>query len=145
MTEKKDREALLAAYRATRYVVLDGDREIAARIDARDAGIDALLARTGAESGTFITAWNPRSEAKTRAENDQANREMAAALAAAGRRWLPHVGRGEGSGWAEQGFFVLDLPEPAAIELAERFGQNAVMQVERGQPARLLLSDLMPR
>lgn len=143
MTEK-DRGALIAAYRATRYVVCDGGREIVARIGVPSAEMDALLAAHGAGSGTFMTAWNPRSERRPRAGNEAAARRLEAALAAAGRQWLAHEGRGEGSDWTEAGVFVLDLPEEAALDLAARFGQNAVVRVARGEAPRLLFTALMP-
>ncbi len=143
-SDRPDRDRLVAAYAATHYLVRDGDREIAARIGVPNPAIDALLEAHGAASGTFITAWNPGSAPRPPAENAAAAARMAAALAAAGRRWLPHEGRGDGSDWRESGFFVLDLPEPTAIALATRFGQNAVVRVERGSPPRLLFTALMP-
>ena len=139
-----ERERLLAAYRATRYIVRDAGAEIAVRIGERSPALDALLAAHGAERGVFITAWNPGSRPQPRAANAAAAARMEAALAAAGRRWLPHEGRGEAGGWSEEGFFLLDMPAEAALDLAVRFGQNAVVEARRGAPARLLLTPLMP-
>src|SRR3546814_16614253 len=75
------RAALLAAYRATGYVVSDGEAAPNARIGMASAGIDALLERHEADSGTFVTAWNPGSPRRSAAENLAAHRGIAERLA----------------------------------------------------------------
>src|SRR3546814_1372581 len=62
------RAALLAAYRATGYVVSDGEAAPNARIGMAYAGIDALLERHEADSGTFGTSWNHGSRRRSRSE-----------------------------------------------------------------------------
>jgi hypothetical protein len=52
-------QILVDAYRATDYVVSDRCNEVVVRIGERSHQVDALLARFGARSGVFITAWNP--------------------------------------------------------------------------------------
>jgi hypothetical protein len=130
---------LLDAYRRTRY--LAGDGGAFATVGERSASIDALLATHGARSGAFVTAWNPGSGARDAAANHAANARLEADLAP--WRHLPHAGVGDG-GWREEGFFVLDLPEAAAVERARRFGQVAIVAVRRGEPARLVLSGVAP-
>lgn len=133
-----DLALLEAAYRATRYCVTVGTRELCARIDARALEIEQLLAERGAASGTFITAWNPMSRQRPAGENRAANDAMAAALAARGVATLPHHGRGDDATWPpEQGFLALDLPIGDALELARAFDQHAIVVVARGMPAAL--------
>ncbi len=77
------------------------------------------------------------------------NAAAAAALAAEvqdrGYRALPHRGVGDDPAWpAEEGLFILDMPEDEAVALAERYGQNAIVVAERGRAARLVTTRLMP-
>jgi hypothetical protein len=101
--------------------------------------VERLLARLAARSGTFITAWNPRSEPATPAANAVAATTLSTEIEARGWRALPHRGVGDDPTWApEEGWLVLDLDEPSARALAEAYGQNAVVRVEPGKPARLI-------
>ncbi len=61
-----------------------------------------------------------------------------------GARFLPHVGVGADPAWTEHGVFVLDLEIADALALAAAYGQNAVVAIARGEPARLLLTSLLP-
>lgn len=139
-------EELIAAYRGTRYAVLDGEGGTLAEacIDEVSSDIDGLLDAHGATSGVFITAWNPRSEPTDDEVNAAAHARMVEQLEASGRTVLAHAGFGEDPGWRpEHGLFVLDLAEPEAIELAVEYEQNAVVVVQRGGPAMLVLTDVM--
>ena len=137
---------LLRAYRATEYVAYDGDAASGVRIGARSAALEAILARHGAASGTFVTAWNPRSQQATEEANRAAAERLAEAVAALGLTALPHRGvPDDATAWtAEEGLFVLGLGEAEAITLAERFGQNAVVRIEPGAPAQLVRTGLFP-
>ncbi|KQX74032.1 MULTISPECIES: DUF3293 domain-containing protein [Aeromicrobium] len=137
---------LIAAYRGTRYAVLgaDGGTVAEALIGRHVPAVDAVLDAHGARSGVFITAWNPRSEPTHDDVNADAHARMAMALASDGLVALPHAGFGEDPAWrAEHGFFVLDLPEEQAVALAVAHEQNAVVVVERGEAARLVLTSVL--
>jgi hypothetical protein len=97
------------------------------------------LVRLGARSGSFVTAWNPRSEAASPAENAAAAEALTADIAARGWRCLPHRGVGDDPAWpAEEGWFLLDLDEATVTDLATAYGQNAYVRIERGSVARLV-------
>jgi hypothetical protein len=139
-------DELLGEYRRTRYLVLDdsGMGRASVSIDQTSAEIDAILADYGATSGVFITAWNPRSVPTDQDSNDEANDRLEADLDAAGSVILPHIGVGYDPDWEpEHGFFALDLAEAAAVELAAAYGQNAIVVIERREPARLVLTPVM--
>lgn len=128
-----------AAYAATDYRVRDGERWLAARLGRTAAEIERLLERLNARSGTFVTAWNPRSEPATAAENAAAADVLTTEIRARGWRALPHRGVGDDPAWPpEEGWFVLDLDETAALTLAATHGQNAVVRIEPGRPAYLI-------
>ena len=137
-------DALLEAYRTTRFVAYDGEREIAALVDQHVPGMDALLERLAARSGVFITAWNPRSVVLSPERNAVAAGRLAARVSAEGFRALPHRGISADPSWhPEEGLFVLDMDFDYAVAMAAEFGQNAVTVVALGEPARLLFTPLM--
>ena len=137
-------DALLEAYRTTRFVACDGDRQVAATIGEHVPEMDALLHRLAARSGVFITAWNPRSIVLPRERNVAAAGRLAARVAAEGFRALPHRGISADPAWhPEEGLFVLDIDFAYAIAMAADFDQNAITAVTLGQPAVLLLTPLM--
>ena len=127
------------AYAATDYRVLNGEHWLGVRLGRSAPEIERLLARLGAASGTFVTAWNPLSELTADAANAAAAALLTAEIQAHGWRALPHRGVGDNEGWAaEEGWFVLDLDAGTAEALAERYRQNAIVRIERGKPAYLI-------
>ena len=136
---------LLQAYLATRYIVVENGVWTEATIGMRSAAVDAVLARHGARSGVFITAWNPRSQPQQRAVNDAAQQRLEDVLRARRIACLPHLGVGPDPAWeSEHGALALDWNLDDAVQVAEAFGQNALVLVEIGQPARLVQTVLMP-
>lgn len=136
-------DELLQEYERTRYLVLNdlGIARADVGIGETSADIDAILDDFGAASGVFITGWNPRSELLDQDSNDEANGRLEDDLSEAGSVILPHIGVGYDPEWEpEHGFFALDLSEAEAVQLATTYGQNAVVIVERGRPARLVLT-----
>ena len=135
---------LLEAYRTTRFVAYDGDREVVATVDLHVPEMDALLGRLAARSGVFITAWNPRSVVLSPELNAAAAGRLEARVAAEGFRALPHRGFSADPAWhPEEGIFVLDIDFDDAIAMAGDFGQNAITVVSIGRPVRLLFTPLM--
>jgi hypothetical protein len=135
---------LLEAYRTTRFVAYDGDREVLALIGEAAPEMDALLERMAARSGVFITAWNPRSIVLSPERNAAAAERLAARIAAEGFRALPHRGFSADPAWQpEEGLFVLDIDFDYAVAMAAAFGQNAITAVAFGRPAFLLFTPLM--
>ena len=63
-------ERLIAAYRATDYVLFDADgSEIVLKIGRLAPEFDRVLERRGAASAVIVTAYNPRSVVLPEAEN----------------------------------------------------------------------------
>lgn len=137
-------EALLEAYRTTRFVAYDGDRQVVAMVGEHAPEMDELLHRLAARSGVFITAWNPRSVVLSHDLNAAAAARLEARVAAEGFRAVPHRGLSADPAWhPEEGLFVLDIDFDYAIRMATDFGQNAVTALSIDRPATLLLTPLM--
>ena len=123
-------DALLEAYRTTRFIAYDGDREVVATIAEHAPAMDELLRRLAARSGVFITAWNPRSVVLSPEIQCRRRGRLEARVAAEGIRALPHRGISADPSWhPEEGLFVLDIDFDYAIAMATDFGQNAITAV----------------
>ena len=132
---------LLEAYRATAFIAIVNGQELAAFLDYPCPQLDRVLLEHHAKVGVFITAHNPRSELQSDLKNQTANLKLERVLRERSLDFFAHVGRNRT--WSEEGFFVLDLKPDAAIDLAETFGQFAVVTLELGQVATLQLTSLV--
>jgi hypothetical protein len=134
-------EALLAAWRATAYVVcLDAVQWPAIHIDAPLPA--ALQAVVGDQAWGFITAWNPHSRPRGEDANLAAQRELLAALKGHAELRTLHPAIGIGAdGWHEPSLFVVG---PSLLTLdawAAQFGQSAYVYGVGNAAACLRLLD----
>ncbi len=129
-------ESLLAAFRATHYLVcLDFVEWVDIRIDQPlPAALQVLVAT---QAWGFITAWNPRAEPRDPADNLAAQRQLLAALRAwPGAAIHPGVGIGA-SGWHEPSLFVIG-PDTATLDrLARQHEQLAYVHGHADSMAHL--------
>jgi Protein of unknown function (DUF3293) len=127
-------EALLAAYRATTYRVrLARGGWAAVRIDA--ALPRELLALVGAHRWSVLTAWNPRSVPRPRADNRDAQHRLLGELKSCCKAIV--AAEGVGSQWREASLFAVG-PDMATMDTyARRYQQNAYVHGEAGDPAML--------
>lgn len=130
--------ALEDAYRAARYVV-DGPQGFTLRPGRASAPLRARLARVGESTACVISASNPRSVRRSAALNRAANAALRRDLLAAGARVLSGHAEDPSGKWPDEKFcLALGLSRAAALRLARRYGQNAVLWAgPKGRP-RLL-------
>lgn len=121
---------LLRAWRATDYVA---DAAVV-RIGRRSAAMDALLGRTGARTGVFVTAWNPSSRAMPAGWNRRMQRRLEERL----RRHMTFPASGSLRRWHEAHLLVAADPR-RVVPLARLFRQGGVVLVARHQATRLVL------
>lgn len=137
-----DAAALLAAYVATHYdVEIDGE-VVTIRIGKPPpAALCSALAACAASSAVYLTAFNPRSHKRSTRENAHRQRRLLARLSADGIAVLHGDGHLPGSGWPpERSVLAIGIAREQARALAERFGQNAYVEITPEQPARLVLT-----
>lgn len=107
------------------------------RVGCHSAEADAFLVACNLDVWCYITAFNPRSVLLDLAENRLRNADLQAFIAA-----LPHrKGLGldaEGKWPGEESFLVAGLGREAALTLARRFEQHAIVFGVLGGPAELL-------
>jgi hypothetical protein len=96
--------------------------------------MDALLARIGARTAVFVTAWNPLSRRMPEAWNRRMQRCMSERL----RRYASLPADGSLRGWHEAHLLVAADKRPI-VRLARVFRQRGVVLVARLGPAQLVL------
>ena len=132
---------LIAAYRAAVYEVDVDGKALAFHVDQPNPALDDVIAKHGAVSGLFITAYNPRSQVQPEEKNASAHGALIAAVRDAGKRYLLARGRdGDDDGPTEAGLFVFGMSREDGLALARRFDQYAIVFVAKGAPPALLLA-----
>ncbi len=136
-------QALIEAYRATDYVLFVGDGpDVTLNVGRANPDFDRVLGLRRATTAVVITAFNPRSVVLSEAENRARHAELTALLDARGYAYALGEGRDPTGAWkAELECVVFDLPRDAALEIARRFEQNAIVHVERGGAPALVYPD----
>jgi len=136
-----DRDLLDALYRRTRYVALLDAAQLDLRIGLADPAADERLRREAGclRAWAMVTPCNPRSRPLSEADNAARYDAMRADLAAMGQRFVAAVGRDPDGQWPDEpGFLLVDPPDPLAVELAERWDQNAIVTGRPGEAPALL-------
>lgn len=131
-------DALRDAYLQTTYRVLAAPEAIDIRIGQRNSMLDRLLRDNGVQDWAFVTASNPRSRRLPDHENAKRNAEMKHALQQDGWRLLDGIGLPCESGWQpENSVLILGIDRDAAMKVALRWEQNAIVCGTVGHPAEL--------
>jgi len=135
--------ALITAYRSTDYRVrLARGGFVSIQVDAPVP--EPLRAWIGPHSWAFITAWNPYSQVRPRAQNHAAQHRLLDTL-----RQLPSTvairpAIGVGADWREPSFFVVGPALAETDALAQQFQQNAYVHGLASGYARLRLASGEP-
>src|SRR3569623_1590709 len=137
-------ERLIAAYRATDYVLFVGDgHDVTLNIGRHNPDFDRVLDRRNAATAVVVTAHNPRSIVLSDAENRARHAALTALLAAGGHDNALGEGRDPTGAWkAELECVVFGIPVETGLELARRFAQNAIVFVTKGGVPELAYPEL---
>ena len=121
-------EELWQAYRATSYEAETPAGRVRLRIGAKSPDVDRLLAENGLSSWAFVTAFNPFSKALTDTENEERHQRLLHELTDHGRPVYEGSGVPDHPDWnAETSVMILGIEREAAVRLAVRYGQNAIV------------------
>ena len=133
-------QTLIAAYRATDYVLFIGDaREITLNIGRHNPEFDRVLDGRQATTAVVVTAHNPRSVVLSEAENGERHVRLMSLLESRGYDYALGEGRDPTGHWkAELECVVFGIPVEVGLEIARRFEQNAIVFVTRGGAPELV-------
>ena len=138
VTDTKVSPALIQAYEQTNYRVLVPPA-FTMKIGKPSRELGELYSRTATNTACVITAWNPRSEEQSHAENDAAQARLTADLDKAGLRHLPALGTDPAEKWkGEVSLLVLDASRETVEELGRKYGQNCIVWAEADAVPRLI-------
>jgi hypothetical protein len=140
-----DRSAVHEAYRRTSYVASVGTQKLELRIGASTPALDALLRARGVSCWAFVSASNPHATRLSDAENAARFAALVRAVESGGFAYFPGQGVGDDGSWPpEESLLVLGMSEAAAVALARRFAQEAIVVGRSGAAARLVLCAVEP-
>ena len=132
--------SLVTAYRAAHYVVFDEERPAVLHIGERCAALDELLEQENAWSAAFVTAFNPGGLPRHESENVEAFGRLCEDVNATPYAVYLGEGRDPKGEWPpEASLLVVGISRADAESLGRRFGQNAIVFVERGGAPELVL------
>ncbi|MDE1989839.1 MAG: DUF3293 domain-containing protein [Betaproteobacteria bacterium] len=133
--------ALLAIYKKSDYRVHDAAvSHFVMHIDEPCEPLRALMLRSGVHSACFVSAYNPRSEPRTEAENVRAQECLRQDVSGLGLTFLEGVGEDPGGDCAgEPCLLVLGASRNDTESLGRRYGQNAVLWMEGDGIPKLML------
>ena len=136
-------EALVAAYRATDYVLFVGDgADVTLNIGRPSPAFDRILDRRNATTAVVVTASNPRSVVLADSINRARHRQLVELIAARGYDYAIGEGRDPTGHWkAEVECVVFGISVEAGLELARAFEQNAIVFVRRDAAPELVYPD----
>lgn len=119
---------ILEAYRRTRYRVSAPEGEFVLRVDGPSDPLRELLRKHPKGGAAFITADNPGSVRVSTEKNRQARQVLLRELEQMGLPFYLGVGEDPSGRWpGEESFLVLGITLEDAKNLANRFGQNALL------------------
>jgi hypothetical protein len=136
--EALQKEALAAAYRATAYQLSLHGTTYVLRVGEHNPCLDSWLAAMGFSRWAWLTAVNPGSQRLSGEANAARLAELEARLVGAG--WLFHRGAAmsDAGDWpAEASLFVPGLDAETALRFAAKYGQNAILVGQIGEPVAL--------
>lgn len=126
--ETKMSESLVKAYQQAIYSVDGTHGRFELRVGERSDDLIMLLTEAQVESWAYITAENPGSELLTSDQNKQRTQSLEIHLKKEGYLYLGGKGRAPDNSWPpEKSFLILGISETEAVQLAQTFGQKALL------------------
>lgn len=131
---------LIQDYKNTDYIIYPNDvfkKGLVIRIDQNTPELDIYLKSISLNSWVFITAYNPFS----REESDEINHKNQKDLISEIKndyRYFEGEGKGNNTDWkAEKSILILGISKEKALELKNKYSQNAVVFGELNNRAKL--------
>ena len=129
-------------YLNTTYSIFIDEKKYAIKINKPlPAVIQKLVNKE--KSAAILTAWNPRSQALSLAENKSRNNELKLQLNLKNKPVFNAVGQGKDPSWpAEESYLIPGIEKSQADIMAVKFEQYAYVWCESEKPASLIFTQL---
>jgi len=119
--------------------VYAGSQRVPTRVSQKSPALDDALRRCGIDRWTQLTAYNPAGQQVSQAANAEAHQRLVDGLSRNGIQWWPGYGLPDDPSWgAEVSVVLLGVRLHVAMQLAQDFGQAAIVHGLVGGRARLL-------
>jgi len=126
-------------YKETRYIVEDGRADFTILLAGDNKAVHEFLTEARAKTWAFLTACNPFGGELSNLENARRQQTLATILKSGDYEFYRGKGVGTDPAWQpEPSFFILDISRDAAIQLAKRFEQNAILWGSIDSPPELV-------
>lgn len=130
---------ILNAYQRADYVIFT-DPDFTFKIGQHSAALLQLLDKHNSASAAFITASNPYSQTLPESENRNRNQALLKDLKHLGLTIYQAEGQDPEHEWPSEGsYLLLGIGKSEAMELAQKYQQNAIVWCERDSAPELLL------
>jgi len=104
------------------------------------ADLHALLENNGTTTAAFITAYNPLGQSLDTHSNESKHRLLLADIETYGLEVIEGEGRDPKNEWpGERSLLILGIDKTTAIEIGNRYQQNAIVWIEWAKPSSLLM------
>lgn len=131
--------SLILAFHESEYCVDEGGRETILRVDQHSPDLEGMHRQCGVVSSAFLTAWNPESRECSMTQNEASQSKLVDEISARGFSFLRGEGRNVERTWREESLLVLGIGQVDAIEIGDRFAQNAILFAGADATPRLVL------
>jgi hypothetical protein len=119
---------LLTAYVAAHYKVTGAATPFVLRVGHRSAALASVHLANRVNCSAFITAWNPRSVARSESINRASQQRLESELTAIGLTLLAGIGEDPAGVWpGEPSVLVLGILRGEAERVGQSFGQRAIV------------------
>lgn len=131
-----------SAYREAVYQFSYQGVDYHIEVAKKNKRIDQLLDSLGADSATFITAYNPQSLVLSKAENSLNQKRLVERVEQMGLNYMLGFSTDRCSSWPkEASLFITDLDFDRAVQLAAEFDQKGFLYIQSEQTVRLCFVD----
>lgn len=128
---------LISAYQRACYRIAE---RFDVRIDDYSPDLDCWQQQQSVETSALITAYNPKSQRGSHADNRVATRQLEQWIVETRWPYCPAINLDPQDQWPpEPGFLIGGLDQSQAESLARTFGQNALVWTRSDAVPRLLL------
>jgi hypothetical protein len=134
-------QRLIEAYQNAEYVVF-ADIEFVMSVSTYNEALEDMMTERQFTQAAFISAYNPYSELLDELKNIKRHDTLSKELSGLGLGIIEGFGRDREGQWpGEKSVLVLNISHATAQAIGNKYGQNAILWIEKNAVPQLLLLD----